>query len=64
MGPYLHGKVMDVIAVDNLVFLRELRLPSFLIAAGLAMAFTLIMMLVTFIKLFSINMIESLKSVD
>ncbi len=64
VGPYLHGKVMDVIAVDNLVFLRELRLPSFLIAAGLAMAFTLIMMLVTFIKLFSINMIESLKSVD
>ncbi len=64
VGPYLHGKVMDVIAVDNLVFLRELRVPSFLIAACLAMAFTLIMMLVTFIKLFSINMIESLKSVD
>ena len=64
IGPYLHGMVMDVIGVDNLVFLREIHAPSFVIAAVLALVFTLIMMAVTFFRLMTIDMIESLKSVD
>ena len=64
VSPYLLGRVLDVIAVDNLVFLRDIHGRSFGIAAGLAFIFTLVMMLVTFVRLFRINMIESLKSVD
>ncbi len=64
IGPYLLGMVMDVIGVDNLVFLRQVKLPSFAISAALALVFTLIMMVVTFIRLMRIDMIESLKSVD
>jgi ABC-type antimicrobial peptide transport system, permease component len=64
VSPYLLGRVLDVIAVDNLVFLRNIHTRSFGIAAGLAFIFALVMMLVTFIRLFRINMIESLKSVD
>jgi putative ABC transport system permease protein len=64
VSPYLLGRVLDVIAVDNLVFLRDINIRSFVIAASLSFIFTLVMMLVTFIRLFRINMIESLKSVD
>ena len=64
VAPYLLGRVLDVLAVDNLVFLRDIHMRSFGIAAALAFLFTLVMMLVTFIRLFRINMIESLKSVD
>ena len=64
IGPYLLSLVLDVIGVDNLVFLREIKLPSFAIAAVLSLIFTLIMMAVTFIRLMRIDMIESLKSVD
>lgn len=64
IGPYLLSLVLDVIGVDNLVFLREIKVPSFAIAAVLSLIFTLIMMVVTFIRLMRIDMIESLKSVD
>ena len=64
IGPYLLSLVLDVIGVDNLVFLREIKVPSFAIAAVLSLIFTLIMMAVTFIRLMRIDMIESLKSVD
>ena len=64
VAPYLLGKVLDLISVDMIIFLREIKKPSFYIAAGLALCFSLAMMLVTYIKLNRINMIESLKSVD
>ena len=64
IGPYLLGMVMDVIGVDNLVFLRQVKVPSFAISAALTLVFTLVMMAVTFIRLMRIDMIESLKSVD
>ncbi len=64
IGPYLHGIVMDVVAVDNLVFLRDITKQSFAVAAILSVIFTLIMMAVTFFRLTAIDMIESLKSVD
>ena len=55
---------MDVVAVDNLVFLRDITKQSFAVAAILSVIFTLIMMAVTFFRLTAIDMIESLKSVD
>ena len=64
ISPYLHGRVMDVISVDTLVFLREVKTQSFTYAAVLSMIFLLIMLVVTFFKLTKIDMIESLKSVD
>lgn len=64
VSPYLHGKVMDLLEVDNLVFLREVKTSSYLISAGLALLFSLIMMVVSYIRLNKIDMIESLKSVD
>ena len=62
--PYLHGMVLSLVGVDNMVFVRVINASSFMIAAGFALLFTMIMMLVTFVKLRRINIIESLKSVD
>ena len=64
VSPYLHGMVMDILGMDNLLFLRQIKRESFIMSAALALSFTLVMMLITFIKLTRINMIESLKSVD
>ncbi len=62
--PYLHGVVLSIVGVDNFVFVRHIKTASYMFASGFALLFTMIMMIVTFIKLRSINMIESLKSVD
>ena len=64
VSPYLHGKVMDVVSVDTLVFLRDIKSQSYIYAAVLSIIFLLIMLVVTFFKLIKIDMIESLKSVD
>ena len=64
VSPYLHGKVMDVVSVDTLVFLRDIKSQSYIYATVLAIIFLLIMLVVTFFKLTKIDMIESLKSVD
>ena len=64
VAPFLHEKVMDMLQMDNLVFTRDVKLLSYEITIALSLAFTLVMMVVTFIKLLRINMIESLKSVD
>ena len=64
VNPYLHGKIMDILSMDNILFLREIQPMSYILAAALAFIFTLVMMGVTAIKLGRVNMIESLKSVD
>ena len=64
VNPYLHGKIMDILTMDNILFLREVQPLSYILAAALAFIFTLVMMAVTAIKLSRVNMIESLKSVD
>lgn len=64
VSPYLHGKVMDVVSVDTLIFLRDIKTPSFVYAAVLSVIFIMVMLVVTFVKLTKIDMIESLKSVD
>ena len=62
--PPLHGIVMDFLEVDTLVFLKTIKIESYLYAAILTFIFAIIMQWVTFIKMKKINMIESLKSVE
>ena len=64
VNPYLHGIIMDILSMDNILFLRTVNPRSYIISAALALSFTLVMMVVTAIKLARVNMIESLKSVD
>lgn len=62
--PPLHGIVMDFLEVDTLVFLKTIKIESYLYAAILTFIFAIIMQWITFIKMKKINMIESLKSVE
>ena len=62
--PPLHNCVITLLEADNMVFLREIKLNSYLYAGLLTLSFALIMQLVTYLKLKKVNMIESLKSVE
>lgn len=62
--PVLHGFVIDLLEVDNAMFLRQIRVESFVYSACLTFSFAIIMQVVTYYKLKKINMIESLKSVE
>ncbi len=64
MGIYLHRFVVDVIEGYATLFFRTIRWPSFLISSLLTILFSVIMQLVTYVKLRTIDMIESLKSVE
>jgi putative ABC transport system permease protein len=63
MGIFLHRFVIDVIE-GYATFFKRIKWPSFILASLLTMIFTVIMQLVTYFKLQTINMIESLKSVE
>ena len=62
--PTLHNYVINLLEADNMVFLRDIKIESYLYAAILTFIFAIIMQWVTFIKMKKINMIESLKSVE
>ena len=62
--PPLHNVVMSLLEVDHMIFLRKIKIQSFIYSALLTLLFTLIMLVVTYYKLKKINMIESLKSVE
>lgn len=62
--PPLHNIVMSLLEVDHLIFLREIKIQSYIYSALLTLSFALIMLVVTYHKLKKINMIESLKSVE
>ena len=64
VAPYLLEIVLDMIAVDNLVFLRIFNTSSYVNSIVLSVIFTLVMMVVTFVRLARIDMIESLKSIE
>ena len=53
-----------VISVDTLVFLKSIKIQSYIYAAVLTFVFAVIMRIFTYFKLKKINMIESLKSVE
>lgn len=62
--PPLHNLVMSLLEVDHMVFLREIKVQSYIYSSLLTLIFALIMLVVTYYKLKKINMIESLKSVE
>jgi putative ABC transport system permease protein len=64
LGIVLHRFVLGVLEGDEMVLSKKIEVLSFLLACGLTMAFSVIMQFVTYIKLKTIDMIESLKSVE
>ena len=64
LGIVLHSFVLNVIETDTRVLLRTIKWFSFVASGLLTLAFSLIMQIITYFKLKSIDMIESLKSVE
>ncbi len=64
LGIFLHSFVLNVIETDTRVLLRTIKWFSFVASGLLTLAFSLIMQIITYFKLKSIDMIESLKSVE
>ncbi|WP_281508458.1 FtsX-like permease family protein [Parvibacter caecicola] len=64
LGVFLEGFVAVSAEVDAVMFGREIHLLSFALAFVLTMAFTVLVMLFMRRKLDSVNMVESLKSVE
>jgi putative ABC transport system permease protein len=62
--PPLHNMVMSYLEVDTLVFLKTIKIESYIYASVLTFIFALIMQVVTYLKIKKIDMIESLKSVE
>ena len=60
----LHDMVMTLLEVDHMVFLRTIKVESYIYSALLTLIFAIIMQAITYYKLKKINMIESLKSVE
>lgn len=65
LGIFIHGYVVDVISDQSLMILfKKINWLSFVLSAALTIVFSLAMQLFTYYKLRTINMIESLKSVE
>ena len=64
LGIYLHGFVVGIVGEFAPLFFKVIRWPSFILASLLTIVFTVIMQIVTYFKLQTIDMIESLKSVE
>lgn len=64
LGVVMEGFVVVTAEVDAVMFGRDIHPPSFLIAFGLTLVFSLIVMVAIVPKLQRIDMVESLKSVD
>lgn len=60
----IHSVVMDLLEVDSMEFLKEIKIESFIYSSVLTFLFALIMQVITYFKLKKIDMIESLKSVE
>ncbi len=64
LGVILHRFVLQVIEGTSNVFFKKIQLSSYVISCILTMFFSLLMQVITYFKLKTINMIESLKSVE
>lgn len=62
--PILHGYIMELLETDTTVFLKEIKINSYIYSAVLTFLFAIIMQIITYFKLKKVNMIESLKSVE
>lgn len=63
-GVFLHHIVVDMIEGVGMVLFKRIQPLTFLISFALTMVFSLIMQFITYFKLKTIDMIESLKSVE
>lgn len=64
LGIFLTGFIVQTVEVDNIMFGRDIYFTSYLYASGLTMLFSLIVNAVMSFKIKSVNMVESLKSVE
>lgn len=64
LGTFLHGYIMDVIEMDDVIFPKKIFLSSYFISVGITIIFGVIVNLVMNRKLKKIPMVESLKSVE
>lgn len=64
LGVWLSGFIIRTVEVDNVMFGRDIYLKSFLFAAGLTFAFSLLVNFAMSFKIRKVNMVESLKSVE
>jgi putative ABC transport system permease protein len=64
LGVWMHYLVVSSIEVGNAMFVRDIEFTSFVFAALLTMAFSEIVNVVMRRRIRSINMVESLKSVE
>ena len=64
LGIWMEGFVIQTAEVSQVMFGREIHLPSFAIALALTIGFSLIVTLFMRRKLARIDMVESLKSVE
>lgn len=64
LGFLLHRFVIQTMEVDNMMFGKDIRLLSYGLSVVLTMAFAFMVNFIMFFKLRSINMVESLKSVE
>lgn len=64
LGLLLHGFVVSSMETNASMFFKQVKWLSFVISGAATMLITLIMQLVTYFKLKTIDMVESLKSVE
>ncbi|MDD4546045.1 MAG: FtsX-like permease family protein [Oscillospiraceae bacterium] len=64
LGKFLHSYVLNIIDTDARTLLRKIEGQSFVISGLLTLVFSIIMQVVTYFKLKSIDMIQSLKSAE
>ena len=64
LGKFLHYFTIVTVEVDAAMFGREISLNSYLICAAFTVAFSIIVNIIMFFKLRTIDMVESLKSVE
>lgn len=64
LGILLHRFIMLTVEIDNMMFGRNIDLPSYILSALLTVVFAVLVNIVMFYKLKKVKMVESLKSVD
>lgn len=64
LGVFLTKFIITTVEVDNVMFGRDIYLSTFLYASGLTMVFSLLVNAAMNCKIKSVNMVESLKSVE
>ena len=64
LGVLLTGFIVRTVEIDNVMFGRDIFFTTYLYAAGLTMAFSLLVNAAMSRKIRKVNMVESLKSVE